>query len=100
MKDNANGIIGATAAVRTIPIPAEGRRIYYRGYLIHAEIPGICYVVYGRNSLGQLAELGTVRSFTDAMQWVDRHIDEMRDVKTLVPEAAANQALLTRRAVA
>jgi hypothetical protein len=56
--------------------------------------------VYGRNSLGQLAELGTVRSFTDSMRWVDRHIDEMRDVKTLVPEAAANQALLTRRAVA
>ena len=85
MKANINSVFSATTAVTTVPIPAGGRRIYYRGYLIHAEIPSICYVIYGRNSLQQLTELGTVRSFMDAMPWVDRHLNEMRELKSLVP---------------
>lgn len=86
MKANINSVIGATAAIARVPIPAHGRRIYYRGYLIHAEIPGICYVIYGRNSFRQLFELGTVRGFTDAMHWVDQHMREMSQWKTMAPE--------------
>ena len=88
MEANTNSVFSATAAVTTVPIPAGGRRIHYRGYLVHAEIPSICYVIYGRNSLHQLTELGTVRSFMNAMRWVDRHLNEMRELKSLVPEFA------------
>ena len=86
MKADSNSVFSATEAVTTVPIPAGGRRIYYRGYLVHAEIPSICYVIYGRNSLHQLTELGTVRSFMNAMRWVDRHLNEMLELKSLVPE--------------
>ena len=77
MFSNAS-IVGATTAVRTTAIPESGRKVYYRGYLIHGEIPGICYVIYGRNEFGQVAELGAARTFPSAMRWVDRHADEMR----------------------
>ena len=86
MKADSNSVFSATEAVTTVPIPAGGRRIYYRGYLVHAEIPSICYVIYGRNSLHQLTELGTVRSFMNAMRWVDRHLNEMLELKSLAPE--------------
>lgn len=76
--DTHNGIIDATHAVATSRIPAGGRRISYRGYLIHGEVPSICYVIYGRNGFGQLTELGTTRSFPDAMFWVDKHLENMR----------------------
>ena len=75
--DTCNGIIDATHAVATSPIPAGGRRISYRGYLIHGEVPSICYVIYGRNGFGQLTELGATRSFPDAMSWVDKHVTNM-----------------------
>ncbi len=78
MLNNNGSIVGATSAVRTTVIPDSGRRVYYRSYLIHGEIPGLCYVIYGRNRLGQLAELGTARDFRAAMEWVDRHRYEMR----------------------
>ena len=77
----SNGsIVGATTAVRTTAIPALGRKVYYRGYLIHGEIPGLCYVVYGRNEFGQVAELGAARTFPAAMKWVDRHARQMHTV--------------------
>ncbi len=72
-----NSVINATHAVATSRIPAGGRRISYRGYLIHGEVPSICYVIYGRNGLGQLTELGATRSFPDAMSWVDKHVANM-----------------------
>ena len=76
---SSNGsIVGATTAVRTTTIPNHGRKVYYRGYLIHGEIPGVCYVIYGRNEFGQVAELGATRNFPSAMRWVDRHFAEMR----------------------
>ena len=75
----SNGsIMGATTAIRTTTIPDCGRKVYYRGYLIHGEIPGISYVIYGRNEFGQVAELGAARTFPSAMRWVDRHSDQMR----------------------
>ena len=77
MFSNAS-IVGATTAVRTTTIPDSGRKVYYRGYLIHGEIPGVCYVIYGRNEFGQVAELGAASTFPSAMRWVDRHASEMR----------------------
>ena len=77
MFSNAS-IVGATTAIRTTAIPSRGRKVYYRGYLIHGEIPGISYVIYGRNEFGQVAELGAAQSFPSAMRWVDRHAAEMR----------------------
>lgn len=75
--DVRNSVINATHAVATSRIPAGGRRISYRGYLIHGEVPSICYVIYGRNGFGQLTELGATRSFPDAMSWVDKHVANM-----------------------
>ena len=77
MFSNAS-IMGATTAIRTTTIPDSGRKVYYRGYLIHGEIPGISYVIYGRNEFGQVAELGAARTFPSAMRWVDRHSTQMQ----------------------
>ena len=77
MITNRTSIMAATTAVAAAAIPDCGRKIGYRGYLIHGEIPAICYIIYGRNDFGQLAELGTVSDFAAAMRWVDRHIAEM-----------------------
>lgn len=94
MFSNAS-IVGATTAVRTTTIPDSGRKVYYRGYLIHGEIPGICYVIYGRNEFGQIAELGAARTFPSAMRWVDRHASEMRRPMPVAnpgaPGSVANQ---------
>ena len=78
--DTRNGVINATRTVVTSRIPAGGRRISYRGYLIHGEVPSICYVIYGRNGFGQLTELGATRSFPDAMLWIDKHVTNMQGV--------------------
>ena len=91
MMTYGNSMIGeTTAATATRDC---GRRIGYRGYLIHGEIPAISYAIYGRNGLGQLAELGNARSFTEAMRWVDRHRDGMRH--TLAADAFAAPEALT-----
>ena len=84
MMSSNGSIVGASSAVRTTAIPDSGRKVSYRSYLIHAEIPGLCYVIYGRNRLGQLAELGTARDFRAAMEWVDRHRCEMRRLMPVV----------------
>ena len=76
MFSNAS-IMGATTAIRTTTIPDRGRKVYYRGYMIHGEIPGVSYVIYGRNRFGQVAELGAARNFEAAMRWVDRHSTQM-----------------------
>ena len=70
-------LVGATTAIRATAIPDCGRKVYYRGYLIHGEIPGISYVIYGRNEFGQVAELGAAQTFPCAMRWVDRHAADM-----------------------
>ena len=78
--DIRDSVINATHAVATSRIPAGGRRISYRGYLIHGEVPSICYVIYGRNGFGQLTEIGATRSFPDAMSWVDKHVANMQEM--------------------
>ena len=77
-----SSMMDATHAVTASPIPSGGRRIPYRGHLIHGEVPAICYVIYGRNRYGQVTELGNTRSFADAMRWVDRHV---ADLQRLIP---------------
>ena len=79
-------MMDATHAVTASPIPPGGRRIPYRGHLIHGEVPAICYVIYGRNRYGQLTELGNTRSFADAMRWVDRHLDDMQRLIPVMDE--------------
>lgn len=91
MMTYGNSMIGETTAVTATATRDCGRRIGYRGYLIHGEIPAISYAIYGRNGLGQLAELGNARSFTEAMRWVDRHRDGMRH--TLAADAFAETAM-------
>lgn len=98
---NRNSVIDATHAVATSRIPAGGRRISYRGYLIHGEVPSICYVIYGRNGFGQLTELGATRSFPDAMLWVDRHLDNMEGmIPAGMPGSSAPPVRRTLRAAA
>ena len=87
--DIRDSVINATHAVATSRIPAGGRRISYRGYLIHGEVPSICYVIYGRNGYGQLTELGAARSFPDAMKWVDKHVANMQGMIPAGMPAAA-----------
>ncbi len=101
MMTHSASIMAETTAVAATPIPDCGRKIGYRGYLIHGEIPSICYIIYGRNDFGQLAELGTVSGFTEAMGWVDRHIAEMEGmlpVDAPTPPAAPALARLPRAA--
>lgn len=45
------------------------KRIYYRGHLIEATVPAICYTIYGTRPLR--AEIGCVGSSGKAMQWID-----------------------------
>ena len=92
--DIRNSVINATHAVATSRIPAGGRRISYRGYLIHGEVPSICYVIYGRNGFGQLTELGATRSFPDAMLWVDKHVTNMQ---SMIPAGMQNAGTLPAR---
>ena len=95
-------ILAGTDADAAAAIPDGGRRIAYRGYLIHGEIPGICYVIYGRNARGWLAELGTVSDFPAAMRWVDRHLAELRRILPVhdspMPGAISDTAALRQAA--
>lgn len=99
--DTRTSVIDATHAVATSRIPAGGRRISYRGYLIHGEVPSICYVIYGRNGFGQLTELGATRSFPDAMVWVDKHLANMEAmIPAGMPGSSAPPVRRTLRAAA
>ena len=63
-----------------------GRKIYYRNYLIHGEVPdygrNVCYTVYARQADGLLKEVGVAAGFRSAMRWVDRHIADLTGVAT------------------
>ena len=64
--------------------------IYYRGYVIHQDIPAICYTVYGRRPLRM--ELSACGTSLQAMQWVDRHVSSV--VSAGVPTGQTHMALL------
>ena len=92
MTTSRTSMMQATHAVAASPIPPGGRRIPYRGHLIHGEVPSICYVIYGRNNFGQLVELGSARSFADAMRWVDRHLEQVERLLPVIGDAPAGHA--------
>lgn len=72
----------------TTILSQQGRKIWYRGYVIHGEIPAVCYTVYGRKAERNLTELGITTCFRDAMEWIDRHINLMRNGWTLLQDTA------------
>ena len=51
---------------------ARGRNIFYRGYVIHEDVPTICYTIYDRRP--ERKELATVGTSREAMKWVDSRI--------------------------
>ena len=46
--------------------------LFYRGYVIHEDIPSICYTVYGAKP--RRAEMGSSGTVLEAMRWVDRDL--------------------------
>ena len=52
------------------------KRIFYRGHVIEATVPAICYTIYGTRPLR--AEIGCVGSSGKAMQWIDGHVAASR----------------------
>ena len=52
------------------------KRIFYRGHVIEATVPAICYTIYGTRPLR--AEIGCVGSSGKAMQWIDRQVTRGR----------------------
>ncbi len=65
----------------------RGMNIYYRGYIIHEDVPAICYTIYDRRpDRVELATAGTSRA---AMQWVDSRIsieERLRDTQVSLQE--------------
>lgn len=60
--------------------------LFYRGYVIHQDIPSICYTVFGRRpERVELAACGTSR---EAMQWVDLHEIRREPSPTQQPQLA------------
>lgn len=69
---------------------AKGKTIFYRGYVIHADVPNICYTIFDRRpSRSELATVGTSRQ---AMKWVDSRIaieEKLGDAHVSVRELLA-----------
>ena len=66
---------------------AAGRNIYYRGYVIHEDVPTICYTIYDRRP--DRTELATVGRSREAMKWVDSRIsieEKLRDTQVPIRE--------------
>ncbi len=66
---------------------AKGMNIFYRGYVIHEDVPSICYTIYDRRP--ERVELATVGTSREAMKWVDARIaieDKLRDTQVTVQE--------------
>ncbi|MFQ6026777.1 MAG: hypothetical protein ACE5Q6_04595 [Dehalococcoidia bacterium] len=51
----------------------QGKNIFYRGYVIHEDIPTICYTVF--DCRPERIELTSVTSAMEAMQWIDWRIE-------------------------
>lgn len=64
--------------------------IYYRGYVIHQDIPNIYYTVFGRRPLRM--ELSACATSLEAMQWVDRRVSSA--ITDGVPSRQTQMALL------
>ncbi|MCY4366497.1 MAG: hypothetical protein OXE17_09780 [Chloroflexi bacterium] len=66
---------------------AQGMNIYYRGYVVHEDVPKVCYTIYDRRP--DRVELATVGTSREAMKWVDCRIaieEKLRDTRVTVDE--------------
>ncbi len=66
---------------------ATGRNIFYRGYVIHEDVPTICYSIYDRRP--DRTELATVGTSLYAMKWVDSRIaieEKLGDTQVTIQE--------------
>ena len=66
---------------------AKGMNIYYRGYVIHEDVPSICYTIYDRRPAR--VELATVGTSREAMKWVDSRIaieEKLQDTQVSIQE--------------
>ena len=52
------------------------KRIYYRGHVIEATVPAICYTIFGTRP--QRTEIACVGSSGKAMQWIDGQVARSR----------------------
>ncbi|MDE2940565.1 MAG: hypothetical protein OXR67_16850 [Chloroflexota bacterium] len=69
---------------------ATGRNIFYRGYVIHEDVPTICYTIYDRRP--DRTELATVGTSREAMKWVDSRIsieEKLGDTQVPIRELLA-----------
>ena len=66
---------------------ARGMNIYYRGYVIHEDVPKICYTIYDRRP--DRVELATAGTSREAMKWVDSRIsieEKLKDTQVSIQE--------------
>lgn len=67
-----------------------GRNIYYRGYVIHEDVPKVCYTIYDRRP--DRVELATAGTSREAMKWVDARIaieEKLKDTQVTIQEILA-----------
>ena len=66
---------------------AKGMNVYYRGFVIHEDVPKICYTIYDRRP--DRVELATVGTSREAMKWVDSRIsieEKLKDSQVTMQE--------------
>ena len=66
---------------------ARGKNIFYRGYVIHEDVPSVCYTIYDRRP--ERAELATAGASREAMKWVDSRIaieEKLKDTRVTIEE--------------
>ena len=66
---------------------AKGMNVYYRGFVIHEDVPKICYTIYDRRP--DRVELATVGTSREAMKWVDSRIsieEKLKDTQVTIQE--------------
>lgn len=67
-----------------------GRNIYYREYVIHEDVPKVCYTIYDRRP--DRVELATAGTSREAMKWVDARIaieEKLKDTQVTIQEILA-----------
>ena len=60
--------------------------LYYRCYVIHEDIPSLCYTIIGRRP--HRAELSHSSSLMEAMHWVDRRVAKQAAAKWVERDSA------------
>jgi len=53
--------------------------LFYRGYVIHEDIPSICYTIYGAKP--DRAEMRSRGTAMEAMKWVDRDLAQVATLR-------------------